>query len=64
MWLLHEGPTGYFDEKLEEIDYDDLENNDFRSEFKDGWVGIRDKYWATAITSLDKDSKEQFSNIY
>lgn len=55
--LLHEGPTGYFDEKLEEIDYDDLENNDFRSEFKDGWVGIRDKYWATAITSLDKDSK-------
>ena len=55
--LLHEGPTGYFDEKLEEIDYDDLEESDFRSEFKDGWVGIRDKYWATAITSLDKDSK-------
>ena len=55
--LLHEGPTGYFDEELEEIDYDDIEDNDFRSEFKEGWVGIRDKYWATAITSLDKDNK-------
>ena len=55
--LLHEGPTGYFDEELEEIDYDDIEDSDFRSEFKEGWVGIRDKYWATAITSLDKDNK-------
>ncbi len=55
--LLHEGPTGYFDDQLEEVDYDDIEENDFRSEFKDGWVGIRDKYWATAITSLDKDTK-------
>ena len=55
--LLHEGPTGYFDDQLEEVDYDDIEENDFRSEFKDGWVGIRDKYWATAITSLDNDTK-------
>ena len=54
---MHEGPTGYFDEELEEIDYDDIEDSDFRSEFKEGWVGIRDKYWATAITSLDKDNK-------
>ena len=70
--LLHEGPTGYFDDQLEEVDYDDIEENDFRSEFKDGWVGIRDKYWATAITSLDKDTKraifktssDAFDNYY
>ena len=55
--LLHEGPTGWFDEKLEEVDYDDIEEKDFRSEFNNGWVGIRDKYWATAITSLDGDDK-------
>ena len=72
MGLLHEGPTGYFDDQLEEVDYDDIEENDFRSEFKDGWVGIRDKYWATAITSLDKDTKraifktssDAFDNYY
>tara|TARA_B000000565_G_scaffold12474_1_gene9087 strand:+ start:2568 stop:4265 length:1698 start_codon:yes stop_codon:yes gene_type:complete len=70
--LLHEGPTGYFDDQLEEVDYDDIQENDFRSEFKDGWVGIRDKYWATAITSLDKDTKraifktssDAFDNYY
>ena len=55
--LLHEGPTGWFDEKLDEQDYDDIYEQDFRKEFKNGWIGIRDKYWATAITSLDKDNK-------
>jgi len=61
--LLHEGPTGWFDEKLEEVDYDDIEEKDFRSEFNNGWVGIRDKYWATAITSLDGDDKRAIFKI-
>ena len=54
--LLHEGPAGWFDEKLDEQDYDDIYKKDFRKEFKNGWIGISDKYWATAITSLDEDN--------
>ena len=56
--LLHEGPTGWFDDELEEEDYDDIEKNDFRREFNSGWIGIRDKYWATAISSLDEGAKK------
>ena len=56
--LLHEGPTGWFDEELEEQDYDDIEKNEFRREFSSGWIGIRDKYWATAISSLDEGAKK------
>jgi len=56
--LLHEGPTGWFDEKLDEQDYDDIYEQDFRKEFKNGWIGIRDKYWATAISSLDEGEKK------
>ena len=56
--LLHEGPTGWFDDELEEEDYDDIEENDFRREFNSGWIGIRDKYWATAISSLDEGAKK------
>ena len=56
--LLHEGPTGWFDEKLDEQDYDDIYEKDFRKEFKNGWIGIRDKYWATAISSLDEGEKK------
>ncbi len=55
--LLHEGPTGWFDDKLEEIDYDDIDEEDFRSEFNKGWIGIRDKYWASAISSKDAENK-------
>ena len=56
--LLHEGPTGWFDGELEEQDYDDIEKNEFRKEFSSGWIGIRDKYWATAISSLDEGAKK------
>ena len=56
--LLHEGPAGWFDEKLDEQDYDDIYEKDFRKEFKNGWIGIRDKYWATAISSLDEGEKK------
>ena len=56
--LLHEGPTGWFDGELEEQDYDDIEKNEFRREFSSGWIGIRDKYWATAISSLDEGAKK------
>jgi YidC/Oxa1 family membrane protein insertase len=61
--LLHEGPTGWFDDKLEEQDYDDIEKNDFRREFQSGWIGITDKYWATAISSSDEGAKKAHFKI-
>ena len=61
--LLHEGPTGWFDDELEEQDYDDIEKNDFRKEFQSGWIGIRDKYWATAISSSDEGAKKAHFKI-
>ena len=56
--LLHEGPTGWFDEELDEQDYDDISKKDYRKEFRNGWIGVRDKYWATAISSLDEGEKK------
>ena len=59
VFVLHEGLIGYFaDEGLEEIDYgaveDAAEDGDgvYRLGFDratDGWLGITDKYWATAL---------------
>lgn len=51
-YILHEGMIGIFGEEgLQEIDYDDLEETALFQfgEQTDGWVGITDKYWATAL---------------
>lgn len=48
--ILHEGPLGVFEKKLEEIDYDDLAeagNKEFKS--TGGWLGFTDKYWLAAL---------------
>ncbi|MEM9104153.1 MAG: membrane protein insertase YidC [Pseudomonadota bacterium] len=52
IFVLHEGLIGYIGEdKLLEIDYDDLEDDGaFKpSKSSDGWMGFTDKYWATAL---------------
>ena len=49
-----------------------ISKKDYRKEFRNGWIGVRDKYWATAISSLDegekkahfKVSKQNNSDIY
>ncbi len=49
-FILHEGPIGVLDNKLEEIDYDELEDDktiEFPSE--GGWIGITDKYWLVSL---------------
>ncbi len=49
-YILHEGPLGVFDEKLKEVDYDDLrEDGIIRQDSVGGWLGITDKYWLTAV---------------
>ncbi|ARN85212.1 membrane protein insertase YidC [Candidatus Nucleicultrix amoebiphila] len=48
--ILHEGPLGYLNDKLIEIDYKDLQKKPLDSyQSEGGWMGITDKYWLTAL---------------
>ena len=51
LFILHEGAIGFFGEEgLNELDYDDLiEERAVSKQAATGWLGITDKYWATAI---------------
>ena len=49
-FILHEGPLGVLGEGLQEHDYDDLEDDgEIKVENTQGWLGITDKYWLTAL---------------
>lgn len=54
-YILHEGPIGFLDEQLREIDYDDLKDEFQGQEVvidhptTGGWIGITDKYWLAAL---------------
>ncbi len=49
-FILHEGLIGFLGEEgLVEIDYGDLAEGQQRYTSTGGWVGITDKYWATAL---------------
>ena len=49
-YILHEGPLGVFDGKLEEKTYKDLrKDGPFTADSVGGWLGITDKYWLTAL---------------
>ena len=51
IYVLHEGLIGSVGEYgLDEIDYDDVqEARETRANASSGWLGITDKYWATAL---------------
>ncbi len=57
-FILHEGMIGVFGEEgLQESDYDDLEGAGLRYEnVTGGWLGITDKYWATALVPQQTDT--------
>ena len=60
-FILHEGLLGVFEGKLEEVDYDDLQEAVFTPEggqpqmgvmkqnTTGGWIGITDKYWLASL---------------
>ena len=49
-YILHEGPIAVLNERLIEIDYDDIIEEGSKSVIsKGGWVGITDKYWLAAL---------------
>jgi len=52
IFVLHEGLIGFFGEEgLQEIDYSDVEETAQidSGRVDGGWIGITDKYWATAL---------------
>jgi len=59
-YILHEGLIGVFNETLEEVDYDELndpdEPNQIAYDSPNGWLGITDKYWQTALIPDQSDS--------
>ncbi len=49
-YILHEGPLGVFDGRLEELKYTDLDKSgSVQKKTVGGWAGITDKYWLAAI---------------
>ena len=58
-YILHEGPIGVLNERLLEIDYDDLfDKNITRTSSIGGWLGITDKYWLAALIPNQENSIE------
>lgn len=59
-YVLHEGPLGYLEDKLQEPSYEDLRKGKVKPFAKStgGWLGITDKYWASALIP---DQKKSFS---
>jgi len=48
-YILHEGFIGVFDEELQEEGYKDIEDKKKEYNAGEGWLGITDKYWLTAL---------------
>ncbi len=48
-YILHEGFIGVFDGELKEDDYDDIKEKKIVRNADNGWLGITDKYWVTAV---------------
>jgi YidC/Oxa1 family membrane protein insertase len=63
-YILHEGLIGVLDNKLKEVDYDDVkEEQQPPIESKGGWLGITDKYWAvTLIAGPDEAIRATFGH--
>jgi YidC/Oxa1 family membrane protein insertase len=54
-YILHEGLLGVFDETLQEVDYDEMqETNSVQNKTTGGWLGITDKYWLVALVPDQK----------
>ena len=60
-YISHEGFIGVFNEELKEDDYDDVQEKKIIREANEGWFGITDKYWMTALVPQEgKNFKSTF----
>ena len=62
-YILHEGFIGVFDGDLKEDGYEDIKDKKISREANNGWLGITDKYWMTAVVP-PKDSSFKSSFLY
>ena len=60
---MHEGFIGVFDGELKEDGYDDVEDKKISRTADNGWLGITDKYWVTAIVP-PKDTNFKSTFLY
>lgn len=61
--VVHEGLIGFFNGKLDEINYEDLkEKKQIRFQTKGGWIGITDQFWLTAFIPKQDKGYEFFEN--
>lgn len=60
-WLIHTGPTGFWNDDLNHIDFDDVREAGTAGErfsIANGWLGFNDKYWLTALAPASGQSVE------
>jgi len=61
-FILHEGPVGVFNGKLNDPSYDDIAKTGVLQNPKSqGWFGLTDKYWLTALVP---DPKAEIASSY
>ncbi len=56
-WTAHVGPMGVFDDRVNDVNWDDIREDDDRTlDFasRGGWLGFSDKYWLTALVPDQK----------
>ncbi len=63
-YILHEGPIGVFNEKLQEPSYADLRDKKaIAYDSRGGWLGMVDKYWLVSLIPDQKaDVKARFTH--
>lgn len=60
-WTAHVGPMGVFDDRVNDVNWDDIREDDDRTmDFtsRGGWLGFSDKYWLTALVPDQKSAIE------
>lgn len=60
-WTAHVGPMGVFDDRVNDVNWDDVrEDSDRTMDFtsRGGWIGFSDKYWLTALVPDQKKAIE------
>lgn len=58
----YNGPIGYFNKKLNEVEYEDIEKkNEIKYQSNGGWFGITDKYW---LVSFIPEQNSSYSVSY
>ena len=61
--ILHDGFIGVFNEDLKEYDYDDIKDKKKEHSAENGWLGITDKFWITALVP-EKDQSFRGEFVY